>query len=184
MRDYLLYKETIAAIKAGLTDNGHAAVAVKQSYQPTQQGAPTGPVVTINKIPGDVRYGSPKKEDRWDPDANGGQGAMIHTESQWYESTFQVNAIVTQDPTDDEPLTSSDLLNIVAYTLQSDVTIARLRAAGIGLLRVRDIRNPVFTDDRDRNTHSPSFDFTLTHEQAIISTSPATLSVEFGIYRI
>lgn len=184
MRDYQLYTELIATIKAGLVANGLPLVGVKQAYQPTQQGAPTGPVVLLNKIPGDVRFGAPKKIDRWDPDANGGLGEMIHSESQWYESTFQVNAIVTQDADDDTPLTSSDLLNIVAAVLQSDETITSLRAKGIGLLRVRDIRNPTFTDDRDRNVYSPSFDFTLTHEQAIISTSPATDTVEYGIYRI
>lgn len=185
MRDYQLYTEIIAVIQAALNEDENIPnVVVKQAFQPTQQGAPTGPAVLLNKIPGDVRFGSPKKEDRWDPAANGGQGAMIHTEVQWYESTFQVNALVTQDPADLTPLTASDLLNAVSAILQSDATIVYLRTKGIGILRVRDIRNPTFIDDRDRNEYSPSFDFTLTHEQAIISTSPATDTVEYGIYRI
>lgn len=177
MNDRLLFTNIKAVIAAGLPAAGFDAEVV-QSYQPTQQGVSKGIVILINKVPGDIRYGHPQKKDEWD----GAQ--MVHTERQFYESTFQVNALAPQDPMKPELPTASDVLNRVAAILQSDAAIAAFKQNSLAVLRVRDVRNTPFIDDKDRNEFSPSFDFTLTHEQVIISTSPVVEKFESGIYPV
>jgi len=165
-------------IQNGLISNGYPNVTVKQNYQPTQQGVNTGPTVYFNKI-SDRRYGFLKREDVYNTNTN----QMVHTESQWYETTFQISALVIQDPKNIS-YTASDLVNIVAMIMQSDATRIALLNGGAGIYRITDVRNPYFLDDQDRWEASPSFDFTLTHEQVSSIIDPSTNSVVPGIYRV
>lgn len=111
-------------------------------------------------------------------------GALCYTESTVYASTFQCSALATQNPANTESLTASDIANLAAYVLQSAATIAAFEAQGVGVLRVPDVRNPYFTDDRQRYEASPSFDFTLTHRQTIITTVPIVTETEFILDRV
>lgn len=113
-----------------------------------------------------------------------GDPYMRHTERQWYETTFQISGLAIQDPADVDSLTASDIVNIGISVMQSDATRAALRAKNIGILRVEDVRNPYFVDDKGRFEASPSFDFTLTHEQVIISESPIVQSFEANFKRV
>lgn len=159
---------------AGIPD-----VIVKQSFQPTQQGVNTKPTAYLHKI-GDERYGFPEWSEVWDSNSE----TMIHGDSQQYQTTFQVSALAIQDPAVPSNFTASDILNRIAYILQSQTTVATFEAQGVGILRVRDIRNPYFTDDKQRNEASPSFDFVLTHKQIINSTSPIITKTELNILEI
>ena len=184
MYDNQLVQLIITVLQAGFvangftTDNGNA-VAIKQSYQPTTQGVNTQNTIYLFKI-GDHRYGWTGKTDVWDQDTE----TEVHTERQWYETMFQLSALALQNAADVNSKTASDLLNIAAAIMQSDATLAALHAQGVGILRVTDVRNPYFTDDKDRYEAAPSFDFTLEHEQVIISSSPVIEDVEFNIQRI
>lgn len=155
---------------------------VKQANQPTQQGTPTGPVIFMTKLP-DYRYGSRGMQDEWIPDTMGG-GVQRHTETQQYESTFQLNCLVTQNPANLSQPTAMDVLNYAAYIMQSDATIRTLQAQGFGIERVSQIRQTPFQDDRDRYEYSPSFDFVLTHKQIVTSEIDVLQSTEFAIYQI
>jgi len=179
--DNLLIKEVIAGLKAGLTASGLSTVAVKQSYQPTNQGANSGPSIYLYKI-GDKRYGFLKRKSEWIQTPS--PGFMQHTESQWYETTFQISALSIQNPADITQKTASDICNIAAAILQGDSCREFLQSKGIGMLRVTEVRNPYFVDDKDRFEASPSFDFTLTHEQVIISTDPVVETYEFNVDRV
>lgn len=111
-------------------------------------------------------------------------GALCYTESTQYASTFQCSALATQNPANTESLTASDIANLAAYVMQSAATIMALEAQGVGVLRVPDVRNPFFTDDRQRYEASPNFDFTLTHRQTIITTVPNVTETDFVIDRV
>lgn len=152
---------------------------VKQAEQPVQQGTPTGPTIFMTLVD-QHRYGTPQRTDEWDEQAE----VMRHTESQWYESHFQLNALSTQNPKDAAQLTAGDLLNYAAYILQSDAGRQALREDGLGIERVTDVRNPKFQDDRDRFEASPSFDFVLTHKQIVVSEVPVLQSTELRITRV
>jgi len=149
-------------IQNGLITDGFTGVTVKQSNQPTQQGIPTTPTVYFFKV-SNKRYGFLGRHDEWKVNQ------MLHHESQYMEITFQIMALVLQYPITPNQYTASDLVNEVASIMQSDNTRDILNQSGIGILRVTDISNPYFVDDRDQFEASPSFDFTLTYQDDRVS---------------
>jgi hypothetical protein len=104
------------------------------------------------------------------------QGAQVLTSTQQYVTTFQGSALATQDPSNTNQLTASDIANLACYVLQNPSTIATLEAQGIGILKVSDVRNPYFSDDRQRYEASPNFDFQLTHKQIVTTVIPVVIS--------
>lgn len=179
----MLDNQLIALIEstliAGEAVAGIPNMPILQAFQPTQQGVNVDPALYLFKV-GDRRYGWVERKDVWDEDAE----VMRHQETQQYETTFQISALATQNPKTPNAYTASDILNLVAYILQSADAIATLEAQGIGILRVTDVRNPYFSNDKQRNQASPSFDFTLTHKQVILSLVPIINSTEFNIKRV
>ena len=165
--DNTLIQTFLPIIQAGLINDGFTNVIVGQSNQPTQQGIPTAPYVFFTKIY-NKRFGFLRREDRWDA----GLAGIVHTESQYLETSFQVSALALQDPEDITIPTASDLVNEVASILQSSVTLQTLNAEGIGILRITDLANPYFSDDRNNFEASPSFDFVLVYLNERTSTSP------------
>lgn len=158
MKDNPLIQLLISTIQDGL--NARSIVAsVQQSYQPTQQGAPSTPTVTIVKIT-DKRYGWTKRVATFDINSD----LTTHTETQVIETGFQVNAYAIQDPANTTQLTASDYLKSVAMILQNSAVIASLFAQTVGILRIDAIRNVKWTDDRVRYEDNPSFDFMVSHE--------------------
>ncbi|WP_422930138.1 phage gateway protein [Singulisphaera sp. PoT] len=169
----------ISAVIAGEAVAGIPGTPIKQAFQPTLQGANTQPTAYLHKI-GDRRVGSPRRSDVWDQE----NGVMLHTELQKYETTFQMSALATQDPKTPTQYTASDILNLIASILQSSTTIAAFEAQGVGILRVAEVRNPYFLDDRMQNEASPSLDFTLTHDQVVASAVPVIAEKVYQILTV
>lgn len=174
MRDNDLIRLFLPIITNGLIAAGFNGVVTKQANQPTQQGIPTAPTVFFYKI-GDKRYGFLRRED------TEGVPSMIHTEVQQYETTFQISTLVLQRPETPYAYTASDLANECAAIMQSDVARQTLLTQDVGILRVTDVRNPYFLDDRDQFEANPSFDFILTHKQTRVSTNPMVESYDYVI---
>lgn len=179
MLDNQLIKIFYPIIKQGFIDFGLGSVIVRQSYQPTQQGTETTPSVYFFKV-SDKRYGSPAKDSFYDS----GLDEQKQVYRQLYETTFQISALAAQDPKDTNSLTASDLVNITSEILQLDSTIEELKDNDVGILRITDIRNPIFTDDRDQFEESPSFDFTLRHFQDREFTIDYVSTIEGQIYNV
>lgn len=167
MTDNQLIQLFLPIIQVGLIADGFPNVVTKQANQPTQQGINTSPTVYFYKV-ASKRYGFLGRWDKWDAVTS----KMVHTESQYYETTFQVSALVRQFPITPNQYTASDLVNEVASIMQSDNTRDILNASGVGILRVKDISNPYFVDDRDQFEASPSFDFVLTSQASRVTTTP------------
>ena len=167
MTDNQLIQLFLPIIQAGLIADGFTNVTVKQSNQPTMQGINTNPTVYFFKV-SNKRYGFLGRYDKW----SALQSNMVHTEKQYFETTFQVAALVLQNPKDTSLPTALDLVNDVASIMQSDKTRAILNASKVGILRVQDVLNPYFFDDRDNFEASPSFDFVLTYRNDRISSTP------------
>lgn len=167
-----------SVIETGLTDRGYTGVTVIAAAQPTQQGIPTGPTVYFTKLYDKV-YGSIARSTQNDIDPS----YLIRIESQQYETAFQINTLVIQNPAS-LSYTASDLANEIALILMSEDAINTFIENGVGILRVTDVRAPVFRDDRDRYEYSPSFDFTLTHKRTRTSRIQVIKSTEIGIYPI
>jgi len=156
-----------------------AGVTLARKFQPRQQGAATGPVVYFYKLP-DHNHGSPQRREIFDT----GAGAFQQTQRQLVQSTYQFSAWVPQDPASTSALTESDVLSVVSAIMQSDGLIAAFVAAGVGVQRVTDIRNPYFVDERDRFEAEPSFDIALTHYRTLVSALPAADAYEANISRV
>jgi hypothetical protein len=178
MTDNDLIKLIVSILNAGFTAQG-LTVSVRQSFQPTKQGVNNGAQVFFTKI-SDGRYGFLKRKDVY----NTLTQTFDHEETQLYESTFQVNALAIQDPSDINSLTASDYVNLAASIIQSDYARSVLIAENVGILRVTAVRNPQFVDDKDRFEASPSFDFTLTYSRSLLSTTPVVESYEHKIARV
>lgn len=178
MRDNDLLRVLIPIINASLSDSG-LDIVTRQSYQPTQQGVPPTSGVFIHKI-ADKRYGYPKSVSKWDNDL----GTMVHTMTEIMESTYQVDALSIQDPTTPDAYTASDILNVVAQALQSDATIQTLKASGVQILRIVDIRQTYFVDDKARHEAMPSFDFVISHKNDTITVDPIISQFQVGIRRV
>lgn len=176
--DNSLIQLFLPIIQAGLVADGFTNVTVIQANQPTQQGSPTGPTVYFYKTH-TKRYGFLGRQDQWDVNL----GRMNHHETQYHETTFRFQILVLQN-VKNPGYTASDLADEVASILQSDTTRATLNAQGVGMLRITDISNPYFTDDRDNFEALPSFEFTLLYLNDRFSTTPIIDTYQYGTYPV
>lgn len=179
MLDNQLFPLIIQVINASLAAQSITGVTVRQSYQPTQQGTPSGPSLNITKIY-DHRHGFIAREEIWNPDIS----EMVFTETQVMESRFQISALSIQNPANQNQLTATDLVNAAAFALQSQATLDTFQNNNVGIERIMDIRIPQFADDYDRYEANPNFDFTLTHKQVIISDVPIVDNFTFNLNRV
>lgn len=167
LTDNSLIQLFLPIIHNQLIVDGFTTTVVKQSNQPTMQGINTVPTVYFFKI-GDKRFGFLGRNDVWDSI----HSQMVHSESQYIESTWQMASLVLQNPSDLSIPTASDLINEVSSIMQSDKTRDILNASGIGILRITDVRNPYFQDDRDNFEASPNFDITFVYENIRTNLDP------------
>lgn len=179
MLDNQLVQVFLPVINAQLTAYGYTGVTVIAANQPTQQGIPTGPTVYFHKL-NDHRLGFLRRFDTW----NELTSVMTHTEEQQYETTFQVNALVIQSPATPNQYTASDLVNDVCFIMQSDYTREILYNNQISILRVTDVTNGYFVDDKDNFEANPSFDFTLSYVRSKVSTGKVVSQAELDINRV
>ena len=110
-------------------------------------------------------------------------GFNDNTDYQRIETTWQIGALVKQSA-DTIGITASDLINTVQQILTSVGVVEVFSSAGIGMLRVTDIRNPYFADDNDQNEASPSFDFTIIHDRALTVAGNNLSSYDLLVDRI
>lgn len=178
MLDNALIQLFLPILRDGLIALGFTDVEVKQSNQPTQQGINTGPTVYFFKshdIPaGGVSIDSAEVID----------GVYTEVRSQWYETTFNAQSLVKQDPTNPMQYTASDLTKSAVWVMQSQETIEQLALSNVGVLRVQEVPNPYAKDDRDQFEAFANFNFTLTNKQIIVVTPNIVSNINPGIYPI
>jgi hypothetical protein len=177
--DNQLIALVISTLISGEATAGIPGTPVKQAFQPTLQGVNTQPTAYLYKIC-DRRYGYLMRQNVWDTV----NSVMVHTESQQYETIFQISALATQNPNTPNQYTASDICNLCAAILQSDQAIQTFQTNGVGIERITEVRNPYFLDDRQQNEACPSFDVTFCHKQTIVSTTPIIQSTEFQLFTV
>lgn len=155
-------------------------ITLKQNYQPSQQGANSAPTFYMHKIGPMHRHGWPGRRMVWDEEAE----VLRLAQAQVYEARYQFNALIRQ-ATDSDAATASDMLDALASILNGDAVVDQLRAQyGIGVLRITDLTNPYVVNDRQQFEAEPSFDVVLTFAREVIEETPATATIELGIYRV
>ena len=180
MKDNALFVLLRDKTLEGLAARGFGDVAVRQNFQPRQQGRDPESVVYLTKLY-DRRHGSPGVTARLDP----GCGQMTRREIQVIESAFQVMALVSErDPENDLEHTAADLAKTVAALMQGEDFRTAIGRRGVQVLRIADIRNAPFQNERDRFEFAPSFDAILTHHDEFIARDPVIDRFDFSIKRI
>lgn len=153
---------------------------VRGAYQPTAQGTPSGPYLAFFQVGPERRIGWPAKNEVYNTETE----TFDRTESIQMETTFQFSAGAPQTPGNLVQLSPRDVLKSAARGLQSDDVAATLAAAGVGVLRIRDIRNGVVSDDKMQHAPEPSFDVVFTHRDTETFTTPVVDSFEITTHRI
>ena len=181
-----IFGAVIATLQAGFKTRGFTVgrnagnVYVSQWYQPRVVGAPPAGVlcVLLSNV-GNHRYGFLGRQDVWDQVA----GQETHTERQAMQKTIQVTGqfkpLAPPNPLPDYD--ASDVTKLAATILASDAGRAQLKAAGFGIERITDIRQPYFKDESDQFEQVPSFDFTLDYTAIETTTTPVVTSTEIRV---
>ena len=143
---------------------------VIQKNDPQQEGIPSEPGIFFEKL-FDHPYGFPIINNTY----NSVPDNFSETNLQVYETTFQVTSLVIQNPDDLTIPTASDAANQMLMFMQSRTTVAALRALGVSLLRITQVRNPYFVDDRNRFEGHPNFDIIVYSKREITFTVPAAV---------
>lgn len=151
---------------------------VLRANQVERQGTQTAACLYFYKINA-TRYGFPEVRDVYDAEV----GDVVETATQNYRTTLQFEAWVPQANEATER-TPADYVELAADLLSLPASIETLQAAGVGLEKIADIRNPYFQDDRNQNSASPSFDVTFTHKRVVVKRRPAVQTIEPGVYRV
>lgn len=162
-----------------LTTPAITGLKVKASDSPQTTGADDGPTLYLT-FTGHRRYGWVKREAIPDPDADVG---MVRRETQQYETTMQATGLHRQGVTRTAP-TAQDVANFAAAVVQSDAWMDLLRAQGVGVLRVTEVRAPYFVNGEGEFEASPSFDFVLTHEQVTLTKVPEITGTAYRQYPV
>lgn len=161
-----------------MTGQSIASFPVVGAFQPDSQGrVPDG--IYLHPT-GDTRYGWQARYDEFDPDS----GDQTHVEEQWHESTYQVQGFARQNPANLALPTAKDLTDTVAMLMQSQPFRQLLRAQGVGIQRITQVRAPFFVNDQDNFEMNPSFDITFTHKRIITQVTPSITDLEFNKTRV
>lgn len=172
MRDNQVIIAIIAELNNQLSDNNLSDVKVKQSYQPTQQSVSEERRIFIHKITNpQVGSGLVYNDDK-------------RTQQHLKRASFQFDALAQQDPSDINSLTAGDIVTIAADLLQSYDALRNLRANGVNIERVTDVRPSYFINDKDRNESSPSFDLTVTYIHEYEKEIPSITGVNENNYGV
>lgn len=158
---------------------------VVQKFQPTQQGTQeidpllgNNAVVYFEKL-FDRPYGWAGSKSEYRSDSLD----YLEKETQLYESTFQISALTIQNPADLSLPTASDIVNYMKMWLNHRVTVEVFMAQDINVLRITDVRNVPFEDDRHRFEYNPTFDIVMTHYRKLDITVPSAV-VEGNTYSV
>jgi hypothetical protein len=166
-----------AELLKGLARYGVMDMPVKQGYQPTTQGRLDKCIYfwALPDIPEGWQYRKHKADE-------GGQ--ISTTETQIIATSYQMGALIPDDPSDADQKTAKDITVLARMVVQSQPFIIAMTKAGVGVRRPSEVRNPQFVNDQDQYELQPSFDFTVTHKQVIIQLTDSIYSTEFNIHRV
>ncbi len=169
-----------AKLLAALPARGLPTALVIPSDQPRNQGRQNGTAIYFKKV-FERRIGSRKISSAWDEDLE----AMVETETQAMESTYQFNAMVEiTDPADDMVITSGDVVKKTAAIMQSPSFQKEILAEGINVLRISEVRNMSVKNDREQFEYVPSFDITFTYADIFAQEIRAIDSAQQVIHRV
>jgi hypothetical protein len=173
MNDNDIMAAIIATLRTGLTS--YSGLTVQQSYQPTDQGVPSGPALFVHGVT-NRPYGYMAASSTY----NDTDGDFDFVESEGRLRTFQVSALYPDDVGNVSALTANDLCDSARGLLQLRSTVQSLRSSGLGIARITQTRILHFTNDSGRSAEMPSFDFDVTYDKVVAATKvPAVTGLDY-----
>ncbi len=179
MLDNQLIALIIQVLLAGETTANIPGLPIAAAFQPQENGVNSEPTAFLHKL-FDHPYGFLQTTDVYDDISQ----TIIHTESQKYETHFQLGALAIQNPNTPDQYTASDICNLCQSILRSDAARQTFQDQNVGIEKPGDVRNPAFLDDFQQYEYNPSFDFILTHDRVLVSTTPILSATTINIYEI
>lgn len=179
MRDIELEVRFRELLGAGFASLGDTETQIVRSDQPTHQGRDTARAVYFFES-GRRNFGTQFRQHVYDPASL----TLETTEAQWQEVTLQLFALSPDDPSDLTRPTAGDLLTTANLICAGLDFRQGLRANGVGVLRVTEIRTPYFENDRGQFEPSPSFDLTLTNLRSLQRKAPGATSTVITVERV
>lgn len=164
MKDSELIPLFTGILENALVSEGVTDCPVAQLFQPTQQPRNEEGKGVYFQILFTRRHGSPQRTEVFDPVKD----LFIHTEQQQVVSTIQISVFYPADPTSDFLLTSHDLASQLCMRMQTDGCIRTLRAAGAGVTRITEVRNPNFDNEQDQSEFVPNFDLQINYNRVVV----------------
>lgn len=158
MNDNQIIALIISIMRSGLDSIGLNDVLIKQQWQPRQSGIETQDTLYLSKILA-TRYGFPSRKDVYDEST----GQFTHTETIWRTPTFQFSGYALQNPDNVNETTASDITEMAADVMQTSATRLLLLDQNVGIIRITDVRENYFVNERGRYQQNPSFDFVLSY---------------------
>lgn len=172
MTDEQLYAVLFPMINSLKTAYSIGNTTVMQGYQRSRNTEWSTPAIIIHKL-FDRRRGFVGVTDSIV------SNAIVRTETVEMETHYQATGFGSSNG-----VTASDILNRLAMMLQSSAALRVFQTAGIGILRIGDIRATYFRDAEDLDAQEPSFDFVLTHQHVFVSSEPKVDDFELSVLRI
>jgi len=165
-------RSELLSLLANYSAHDLSDVEVSRSYQPTQQAATEQRVIVIHRIT--------------NPQVGGGLKYVGQTriEQRLKRATFQFDCLAPFDESDVNALLPSDIANIAADLLQSYNSIRNLRAKGVNIERVTDVRPSYFINDKERHESAPSFDLTVNYQHDYGNEIPDITGVTTNNYGV
>lgn len=155
-----------------------------RAFQPRAQGVASGPRF-FYFVAGSRRVGFPDKRNVYiPPTPPETEGHFELRQLQQYEVRYQFMALIPQSPEDQTALSEHDALCALADIMAGERFRLALRAQGVGMLRITDVRNPYFTDDKDRFAADPSFDIVLTYPRQRVEINAPISAYDLNIKRV
>lgn len=174
MNEFQVFSLVVSQLTAAFAEQGKT-VPVAQSYQLQNEGRQDNTVYFYSVVT--PALGWQGRRYRVDLSRN----ELIRDERQVYAMFLQIFALWDDGHQD---MAASDVVAMARQLVASSRFTAALAKQGVFVERPTDVRNPFFTNDRDQQEASPSFDVTLSFTRTIEQVSPAVDRVEFNMNRI
>jgi hypothetical protein len=178
MTDNQLIKLIRTTLSAGLLQQ-NIDYPIIQKRMPNQQGTNSLPTIYIEKL-FDTSRGIPTKSFVYDEIND----VFDEVNTQFIETTIQISAIVTQNPSDTSIPTASDVANLCKNIIFSNWFVEQTLKQNVNILNVTQIRNPYFENDRNRNESNANFDAIFTHVRTVAFKTPKIDFINSGTYPI
>lgn len=180
MNDNALVALFAGMLETALAAENAASVNVIQAAQPTQQSREESGEGVYFQTLFTKRYGSPSVVRTY----NSTTGVFDVTESQQVIATIQISVFYPVDVNDTSRLSANDLAEQLAMRLQSQTNIAAFHAAGVGIMRITDVRNPTFDNEQDQQEFVPNFDMQLSYIRTITSTVQRVVELTGEVHKV